>query len=377
MNKRITTLLILVGALMKALLRGRANRIPKLPPESIVGMLLTKNVGDMIFATSVFRALKEKYPTCRLTVVGSKKNAITLSGNKDVDRYIVNPESAWELVDLLKMERADYGFTLANSSSDIATMFLAGVNAIACFDVQNAPGAHTRVYSLVKNICIQVPYYVGQYCSQEYLRILEPINIFSTNTSKYLFYSTETRSKVRDQFLKQGTDIEKDKIAVISPGAGTKSKLWPAERFAEVADFLVEHGFKIAVIGGPGDKEEVELFKLKLKTINILDASSLSLEELFYFISKCKLLMANDSGPIYMAESFKVPTLVVVGPTDEFEHPPRGPLNVVVTPNRDNEAPEMRGHIMGYSEEKAREQIQKVTVEEVLRTLNILVEKIA
>ncbi|MEK7177180.1 MAG: glycosyltransferase family 9 protein [Patescibacteria group bacterium] len=375
-HTRAKNLILIVTVFLKALVTGGAHRTPSLPPKSIVAMVLTSNVGDMIFATSVFRAIKEKYPDCYLTVVGSKKNTITLSGNKDINKYIVIPASIRELINLLKVVRADYGFSLTTSSFDIASMFLSGIKSIACFDVKNAPGAHTRSYRLLKKLCVQVPYYIGQYCSQEYLRILEPIGIFSNNTAKYLFYDKEIAKKLRDRLLEKGVDLERQKTAVISPGAGTKTKLWPAERFTEVADFLAEHGFKIAVIGGPGDKEEVELFKSKLKTKDLLDAASFSLEELIYFISTCKLLVANDSGPVYMAEAFKVPTLVVVGPTDEFEHPPHGPLNMVVTPDRDKEAPEMRGHIVGYSEEKAREQIEQVTVEEVLAALKTLLQKI-
>ncbi|MDO8729551.1 MAG: glycosyltransferase family 9 protein [bacterium] len=375
MKKKLATLSVLGTALAKVLLTGRANKTPPMPPKSVIVPFLTKNVGDMIFATSVFRALKEKYPSCHLSVVGSKKNALTLAGNKDVDTYIVDPGEAWQLVSLLKSTKADYGFSLATGSLDIAAMILAGVKTIACFDVQNAPGAHTLFYKLFKRFCIQIPYYVGRYCSQEYLKLLEPLGIFSKNTGKYLFYTEETVKKVRVKFLEQGVDLHKEKIAAISPGAGTKSKLWPVERFALAADFLAAKGFRIAVIGGPGDKEEVISFKSKTKS-HVLDASDLGLEEMFYFISQCKLLMANDSGPIYMAESFKVPTLVVVGPTDEFEHPPHGPLNAVVTPDRNIEAPEMRGHIMGYSEEHAREQIEQVTVEEVLKVLKILIQKI-
>ncbi|MDO8729548.1 MAG: hypothetical protein Q7K26_06770 [bacterium] len=46
-----------------------------------------------------------------------------------------------------------------------------------------------------------------------------------------------------------------------------------------------------------------------------------------------------------------------------------------MTPNRDEDVPEMRGHIVGYSEERAREQIERVTVEEVLVVLKELLEK--
>jgi len=374
--QRFTTLLLLIASVGKFLFRGGATRTPKFPPISIVAMVLTSNIGDMIFATSVFRAIKEKYPKAYLTVVGSKKNAITLAGNKDVDDYIETPESVWELINLLQMKKADYGFSLATSSFDIVSMFLAGIRSIACFDVQNALGAHTRSYNLLKKLCIKIPFYIGQYVSQEYLKVLEPLGIFSTNTSKYMFFNEKIAKEVRERFAQSGIDLGKDKIIAISPGAGTKIKQWPAERFVEVANYLEKQGFKIAVIGGPGDHKEVGMFKSKLKAENLIDASIMSLEEMIYFISTCKLMIANDSGPVYMAEAFNVPTLVVVGPTDEIEHPPHGPLNAVVTPDRNIEAPEMRGHIVGYSEEHALEQIERVTVDNVLTTLKGLLIQI-
>lgn len=374
---KTATFLLILASMIKMFFRGRANRPPELPPRRIVAMQLTTNIGDMIFATSVFRAIKEKYPSSELAIVGSKKNAITLSGNSDVDRYIAIPGSARELIRALRSVRADYGFSLNTSTLDIASMFLAGIKTIACFDLANAPHAHTRSYKLLKRLCIQVPFYIGRYVSQEYLRILEPISIFSKNTGKYLYIDKTVIEPTRSKFLERGVDITKEKVIAISPGAGTKIKQWPEERFAEIADYLnMEHGYRIAVIGGPGDKAEIERFKSKLKIRDLIDASDLSLQELVYFISTCKLLIANDSGPVYIAEAFKVPTLVVVGPTDEFEHPPHGPLNAVVTPSRDEEAPEMRGHLVGFSKEKAREQIERVTVEEVRKVLDELIKKI-
>ncbi|HRZ30053.1 MAG TPA: glycosyltransferase family 9 protein [Candidatus Paceibacterota bacterium] len=378
MNKRITTFLICIVAIGKALLCGRANSALKLPPKNIVAMVLTSNIGDMIFATSVFRAIKEKYPDSHLTVVGSQKNKVTLYGNNDIDEYLVDPKNSWQLIWCLRKIKADYGFSLANSSADIAVMFLSGVKSIACFDVKNAPAAHTKLYRVLKTLCLQVPYYIGNYCSLEYLKILEPLGIFSKNTKKYLFYDQVIASNLRDKLKNYDLDISREKIVAISPGAGTKIKLWPAERFAKVANFLTQQGYRIAVIGGPSDRDEVRLFKSKLiNASQIVDASEFSLGELFYFISCCRLLVANDSGPVYIAEAFNVPTLVIVGPTDENEHPPHGPLNFVVTPSREKESPEMRGHIVGYNEQIAREQIERVTVEEVLSVLKILLNNLS
>lgn len=373
MKRKFVTLILLLASITKKTMFGPANKQPIIPPKKIIAIVLTSNIGDMIFATSVFRAIKEKYPESHLTVVGSKKNAITLSGNKDIDNYLVNPSSVWKLIGHIRKLKPDFGFTLVTSSFDIAAMFLGKVRSIACFDVQNAEGAHTRSYKVFKNICIQVPYYIGRYVSLEYLRILEPLGVFSTNTSKYLFYPPDIRDVVMHKFRERGTNLDIDKVVAVSPGAGTKIKQWPVDRFAEVARYLEKQGFKVAVIGGPEDTGEISMLQSRCE--DIIDASDLSLEELKFFISKCRLLIANDSGPVYIAEAFKVPTLVVVGPTDEMEHPPHGPLNIVVTPPR-SVAPVMRGHLVGYDKEHARAQIEQVQVRDVVNSLDRLLDNV-
>lgn len=375
-NPRLVNLILIAQTYLKSILTKKANREIKLPPNKVLALVLTPNIGDMIFATTVFRALKNKYPNTSLTVIGSKKNAITLVGNPDIDEYIVDPKNGIDLINIIKGVKADFGFTLAIGSLDVASMYLGGIPSIACFNTANADKAHTFLYKLMKSICIQVPFYIGKYVSQEYLRILEPIGIKSTNTNKYLYIDSKAKQRVDEKYLAYGIDLNTERIVAVSPGAGTKIKQWPEERFSEIADYLREkENYKIAVIGGPGDKKEIEKFTSSLKNKDYIDASTLPLEDMIYFISKCKLLIANDSGPVYMAEAFSVPTLVVVGPTDEIEHPPHGPLNSVVTPKRDS-APVMRGHIVGYDKKEARAQIEEVTVQNVLDSLKNLLQNI-
>ena len=254
-------------------------------------------------------------------------------------------------------------------------MFLASIKSIACFNYVGVKNAHTISYALLKNLCIQVPFYIGKYVSQEYLRILEPIDIYSTHTSKYLYYDPEVAKVVKEKYLARGIDLEKEKIAAMVPGSRAKIKQWPTERFVAIANYLRQEGFKIGVVGGPEDKTEIELFTHSLKSKDFISADTLQLDEMMYFISTCKLLIANDSGSVYIAESFNVPTLVVVGPTDEIEHPPHGPLHFVVAPKRDG-APALRGHIRGYDKKEARSQIEEVTVEDVLGPLKKLLQNL-
>ncbi len=372
----LKNLILVISVHIYALIRGTAKGEPKIPPEKVVIMFLTTNIGDMIFATPIFRALKVKYPQTKLTVVGSAKNKIILEGNKDVDDYVVCKDSIWELIKNLRAVGADYGATVSSSSLDASMMFLAGIPSVAVFSVENAD-THTRSYRAIQNLFIQIPYFIGKYVAQEYLRILSPLEIKSEETKKHLYFTNEGKNSVEKFFLDNNFDFKNRKLAIISPGAGTKIKQWPAERFAEVADYLYEkYNMGIAVIGGPGDREETDLFVKSLKKIQPLIYVDSSLDELKAFISYGHVLMANDSGPVYIAEAFDVATLVVVGPTDENEHPPQGERNRIVTCEDRGEA-ELKGHLEGFDESVAERQIKSVETgavlaeaEDLLYTLN-------
>ncbi len=354
------------------LVRGGANKKPLLPSKKVVALYLTHNIGDMIFATPVFRALKEKYPECHLTVVGVAKNKIILEANPDIDEYIVCPDRVRDLISLIKKQNADYGFSFAGSSVDLAVMYLARVKSISMFSIKNAD-VHSSGYAVLLPLCINIPYYIGEYVAQEYLRLLEPLDIHSTITKKYLYFTDGGKQSVTNFLNNEHVDISKDKIAIFSPGAGTKIKQWPAERFAEVADYIAEtYGMKIAVIGGPGDKHETDLFIASLKKTKPLIYVDSSLDELKAFISYGSILIANDSGPVYIAEAFNIATLVVVGPTDENEHPPKGERNRIVSAHNRGKA-EMSGHLEKFDEANARKQIENVEVRQVLEEIDNLI----
>ncbi len=368
---RFKNIIIVLLSYAYFLVRGKANGLPINPPRRVVAMYLTKNIGDMIFATPVFRALKNEYPDCHLTVVGSPKNGVILEGNPDIDDYLICPKSIFSLVSLIRKGRFDYGITFASSVLDVGVMFLSRVKSIATFNVQNAE-VNTWGFSAMLPLFISIPYFIGQYVAQEYLRLLEPLGINSTDTKKRLYFLDTGKRSVEEFFEREKFDHHNESLVIFSPGAGTKIKQWPAERFAEVADYMTEkYKMRIAVIGGPGDREETNLFVKSLKKAKPLIYVDSSLDELKAFVSYGVLLLANDSGPVYIAEAFGVPTVVVVGPTDENEHPPKGEMNrVVASPNRGKA--EMMGHLEGFDKVNARRQIEEVSVEMVIKEVDSL-----
>jgi heptosyltransferase-2 len=376
-HSRKQNISLLVHSFGRFLTKGR-SRGNITNPERIVIIQSTRNLGDMVVSTPVFRAIKTHFPKSWLCVVGTEKNRETLWGNPDVDEYIAEPDSADELIKILRSRKYDFGATINPSLVDLASMYLAGIPSISAFELAHEKSMANRPYNILKSVAHVRQFKNGVYIPREYLKLLEPIGIITDITKKFLYYRREGEQTVLKQLSESGINPDTDFLAVISPGAGTKIKQWPPERFAAMANYLSKtYNAKIVVIGGGKDRSEIDGVIARFDPGVVYgNFFNQSLDELKALLSKCDLIIANDSGPVYIAESFEVPTLVIVGPTDEAEHPPKGLLNrVVKAPDRGEAL--LGAHIaMNYDQTEARRQIEAVTIEMVQSEVDSLMKEI-
>lgn len=361
---------LLLAAYAYSFVRGRAT----LGTKEIRSVLVvqTAKMGDMVCATPVFHAIKERFPEVRITVLGDSIGEQVVANNPDVDGYLVARTGFLSLVRSVRRAHFDASIVLVPDARSVALSYLGGVPLVVAPEVVSGycPWM-TKTYRLLLRLVEIVPHRMGHYAPGEYLRMLGPLGIHAKDTTKHLGYSDDAR-KSTDAFL-SAHNLQEKQFAVISPSAGNKIKNWPAERFARVAEHLVAKGVSVVVIGGPRDAEEVNAMMAALEelegVINALGA--FSVDELKAFIARAGLFMAVDTGPIYFAEAFGVPTVDIVGPMDEREQPPIGEKHLVVVPVR--EKPVL--HIMNarmYDEQEARRQTEAITLNEVIRAVDAL-----
>lgn len=340
----------------------------------------TKNIGDAICTTPVARAIKKAHPESKVIFVGSPKNQLTLEGNKDIDQYIIYHQHPYEIIKQLRKEKVDAGVAINFSVLDIGMLFLSGAKAISCFvfsshDHKLAP----RPYRLLSRLMHTVEYTPGVYVPGQYLKLLLPFRIISQDISKHLSFTSKAKEAVRQALAKRGIK-EGSKLVAIAPGAGTKIKQWPAERFAAVASHISkEHNCSILLIGGPADEMEIKAMESVLEdSVTYCNFGGQSLDELKATLSMVKLIIGNDSGSIYVAESFGAATLVLVGPTDEAEHPLQDERHKVVVAEK-REGPLLQSYTSDESEvdhKVARSQMESITVEQVCRATDSLLSSL-
>lgn len=371
---KIKRLIIFLLCFVKFFVSGKANKKIKEPKKIIVAQ--TAKLGDMVCVTPMFRAIKEKYPAAKVLVIGSSVNKELLAGNPDIDGYFVYKNNFWELARALKKEKIDFACDTNPNLFMLAILYLAGAPLIAAPVIENGYSpVETRLYKILRKLVVAVPHRMGNYAPREYLRLLEPVGIFSSRTEKHLYFPAQAEIRIKKFFAENDINTEKDFLVGLSPSVGNKIKEWDALKFARLADYIYSKYCSIIVItGGSSDIEKSkEMISALNRGTRFVDATGLfDLDGFKALISKLSLFISVDTGPVYIAEAYGVPTIDIVGPMDDNEQPPRGERHKIVKLG-DRKQPAI--HIMNssdYDYKEARRQIEEITVDMVVDKLEEL-----
>jgi ADP-heptose:LPS heptosyltransferase len=332
MQKKIKNLLLLALCLAYSIRKGKANRQASELKKVVI--IQTGKLGDMVCTTPMFRAIKNKYPGCKVYVVGNRINQELLEGNEFVDGYIVFEKNPFELRKKLKEHHFDAGFSAGPNFQSLAALYLSDIPLITVPEVVDGVSPYeNKSYKILRNLVMTKPHSMISYAPGEYLRLLQSIGIHTQDTQKNLNFSPEALRRVNEFFGQSNIDRQKDILVGISPSAGNKIKVWPAARFAQVANTIYkEYGAKIVIIGSPVDKDEIAKMLSHIDSgVPIINTYNMfSVDELKALIAQLNVFISVDSGPIYVAEAFGVPTIDIVGPVDEKVQPPIGKKHRVV-----------------------------------------------
>lgn len=107
----------------------------------------------------------------------------------------------------------------------------------------------------------------------------------------------------------------------LAPGGSRRMKRWPPDRFRRLSRALASDGLESIVFlepDGAGDREEDGVVRASLPALKAL-------------LSRCRVLVTNDSGVMHMAVGLGVPVAAIFGSTvREFGFSPLGERDAVL-----------------------------------------------
>jgi heptosyltransferase-2 len=118
----------------------------------------------------------------------------------------------------------------------------------------------------------------------------------------------------------------------MAPGATYgPAKRWFPERFAAVADRLIdEFSARVIVFGSKDDRESADQVEQSARHPLTNLAGKTNLKEVIAVMARCSLFISNDSGLMHIAGALNIPTVAIFGSTNPVTTSPVGDRSVVI-----------------------------------------------
>ena len=306
----------------------------KLVPERVENILIrgTNWIGDVIMTLPAIAAVRETFPHAKITVLAKPWVAETYRICPEVDEVIIYESPGvhhgiagkYKLARELKSKGFDLAVLLQNAIEAAIIAWLAGIPIRAGY---NSDGRGILLTHSVKRTNeirkVHQVYY--------YLEMLKSLGFQSAGS--------DIKLKLSDDYLSAAGDIleqyhvKKDDILVgIAPGATYgPAKMWFPERFAAVADKLInDFSARVMLFGSGGDSERTTLVQQHSKNDLINIAGKTSLKEAIALIARCDLFISNDSGLMHLAGALGIPLVAIFGSTNPVTTSPVGEKSIVI-----------------------------------------------
>ena len=109
--------------------------------------------------------------------------------------------------------------------------------------------------------------------------------------------------------------LKPKEYVVLVPGSSASYKMWPLEKMAAIADYCIEKGYTVILLGSKSEKmlgdRIVKLSKHPQNCINLIGETNLA--SLVHMVKNAKFYFGNDTGTLHIAASVTTPAIAVMG----------------------------------------------------------------
>ncbi|MFA6471327.1 MAG: glycosyltransferase family 9 protein [Candidatus Latescibacterota bacterium] len=272
-------------------------------------LVRTGGLGDSILTLPVGSHLKRYYPEAELHILGNsamlEAAALTgeYSGFHSIDEagfstLFSESGTTGFLRDYFSGFERVYFFSSGNAECITRKVLRAGAGYCRVFDPRLPEGFHDHITSHL-------------------LSILETPSVLPA----------EFPSPVLESASKRNTGA-----LVIHPGSGGIPKMWPLERFFEIADFWTDPE-KVVFLLGPAEIERGLPARIPSRYGRAMPET---LRDAFDILSSASFYLGNDSGVSHLAALARTPSVVLFGLSDPAVWRPLGSrVTIVASSERD------------------------------------------
>ncbi len=340
--------------------------MPIVDPNARILIVRLSAIGDVLHGLPVLNALRDALPHSFLTWVVEGRTAELLRGHKALDelvvlprRWLKSPRTVFDLRRRLRAMRFDVTLDLQGLSKSAIAARLSGARWRIGFGGQDG----REISRWLNNDLVQP---TRTHVVDRNLELLKPLGI-SNSVARFDLEDAPPEANAARAMLASLRLV--DRFAVINPGAGWPSKLWPAGRYAAVAQQLGRSRDLRSLVVWAGDQERCWAEKIVACSGGAaVLAPATSLLQLAALVRRATMFIGSDTGPLHLAAAVGTPCVGLFGPMPAERNGPYGAQHVAV----------QKMCLSGTSRERRTagpESMEAISIEHVMAACEQLLER--
>jgi lipopolysaccharide heptosyltransferase II len=293
------------------------------------------SIGDIVLASLLVRVLRRHSPGVRIDFLLKSAYADLVRTSPHLSRVIEFP-SPGGLKDLLALRRriaADrYDLIVDLHDSIRSRVVCAGATRVV----------RVRKRKLARFLLVRFKHDIYRWfggaptVAERYLETLAPFGVTDDGEGLEFSVPQDALERARSIAAREGLGPDAPVIGVC-PSARHTTKIWPAERFGNVAATLATERKAAVVLFGSAEErtrcdDVARSIAARQRDVRVLNlAGELSLAETAAMMDRCMIVLTNDSGLMHVAAARKRNVVAVFGSTvRQFGFFPFGTRSAVV-----------------------------------------------
>lgn len=277
--------------------------------SSVKRVLVVKlrSIGDTVLATPSLIALRRFLPDAEIDIVLEDWVAPVLDSFEGVNVIPIRKGQRLSVARYLRKRKYDVAFNLHGGTT--ATFLVRASGA------RHRVGVAEYQYSFLYNHLLSS---AADFWDREQVHSAEQQLALLGFVGVPVDYLPKSHLHV-DPDLK--FEISDHQFALIHPSTAFFTKQWPAEHFAQVAEFLNDKGLHPVAIASKAEKQTLDDLK-NASNVPITTFGDLSLPEITALASKAAVFVGNDSGIAHIAAAVNTPSVVIFGSSNRVHWRP-------------------------------------------------------
>lgn len=287
------------------------------------------HLGDLTLTTPFIRALREAAPASHIAMLVDEKLKDVVLHNPCLD----------EVITIDKKGRDNSFLALLSCARSLGRMhFDLLINlhpnercSFICAMTKAGTRAGCTNWLFRPWFDVLTPLDRKKHAADMYLDVLTQLDVKELRHQGLEIFPGPEDEAAAGRFWQERGILPETGLVGFNIGSAVETKRWAPERFAQVADALAADGYQSVFFGGDMDEEMVLEAASHMRTKPVIATGRFTIGQLAAAMRRCSLIVTNDSGPMHVAISQRVPIVAMYGPSHPDLYGPYTDLATIVT----------------------------------------------